>query len=184
MGNVPSFNFVLLSGLFYRNQFRALSGDACMRNETKFCLTSLIFYRRRKRILAVFLNFGISVEQWLKLWWHVQLVKHLYASCSLRNQAELFVYDKLTQHLLGEFIITDEKIFPFEAAAFLFKYETKICVMLKYWLQVTWKCNGVNREKCESPQSGRLKRLTSHTEAPSRNLTSVQRYLLCTTFST
>jgi len=41
MGKVPSLYFVLLSGLFYRNQFRALSGDACTRNETKFCLASL-----------------------------------------------------------------------------------------------------------------------------------------------
>jgi len=57
---------------------------------------------------------------------------------------------------LGEFIITDEKTFPFEAAAFLFKYETEIYVMLKYWLQITWKCNGVNKEKCEPPQSCRL----------------------------
>jgi len=35
---------------------------------------------------------------------------------------------------LGEFIITDEKAFPFEfeAAVFLFKYETQISVMLEY----------------------------------------------------
>jgi len=41
MGKVPALNFVLLSGLFYRNQFTALSADACMRSETKFCLASL-----------------------------------------------------------------------------------------------------------------------------------------------
>jgi len=133
--------------------------------------------QKKQQIITVFLNFRISVEQWLKLWWHVQ-----HASCSLRYQTELFA--AICKCLLGEFIITDEKAFPFEAAEFLFKYETQICVMLKYWLQVTWKCNEVNKDKCQLPQSGRLKRLTSHAEAPSRNLTTVQRYLLCTTSST
>jgi len=47
--------------------------------------------QKKKPIIAVFLNFRTSVEQWLKLWWHIQHVKHLYASCSIRNQAELFV---------------------------------------------------------------------------------------------
>ena len=92
MRKVPSLNFVLLSGLFCWNQFRAPVVDACTRNETKFAWHPfLISYRRRQKIIAVVLNFIISVEQWLKLWWHVQRVKHLCASCSLRNQAKLFI---------------------------------------------------------------------------------------------
>jgi len=90
MGKFPSLHFVLLSGLLYRNQFRAPSVEACTRNETKFCLASLSPTEEETNHSSALELQNIS-RTVVEIMMACTTCKTLYASSSFRNEVELFV---------------------------------------------------------------------------------------------